>query len=442
MSAKEIALAADFVASVTRAIFARRKPARRGGSIEGPDIYARTCVHETDDAQTGPSSSHFEALRVRMEPVSGKLMLNGTRVLDLTRVLAGPLCTMMLGDLGADVIKVERPESGDETRGWGPPFDERGESAYFLSVNRNKLSIAIDIDAESDRDLLLQLIREADIVVDNFRIGTLGGRGIDPEVIRGRRPSLIWCTITGFGPESTRPGYDFVTQAESGWMSITGEPGGDPMKVGVALADVIAGKDAAIAILAALVSRARTGDGRRIFISLMDSARAALVNVGQNVLVSGADAGRWGNAHPNLVPYQLFDAADRPIVIAVGSDAQWSSCAKALGLEPLADDEALATNAGRLAQRERIIKEFSSKLRERPAAVWQRRLGQAGVPTGVVRSVAEALPELGASALTGMPSSVGGRVRFPPPRLDAHGSVIRHSGWRVFEETFGQTDGR
>jgi crotonobetainyl-CoA:carnitine CoA-transferase CaiB-like acyl-CoA transferase len=349
---------------------------------------------------------------------------------------------MMLGDLGANVIKVERPGSGDETRGWGPPFDENGESAYYLSVNRNKLSVALDIDTPTDRAAIEHLLAGADVVVDNFRSGTLERRGLDPLEIRERYPRIIWCTITGFGPNSQRPGYDFVTQAESGWMAITGEPDGDPMKVGVALADVIAGKDAAIAILAALVSRGRTGEGRRIFISLMDSARAALVNVSQNVLVSGVDARRWGNAHPNLVPYQLFQAKDRPIVIAVGSDEQWSSCATALGLGQLAHDPALATNAGRIAQRDRIIKEFSSKLATAPAAAWQEKLGRAGVPTGVVRGVAEVLREIDASVLTGMPSSVGGRIRFPPPRLDAQGSVIRHSGWRVFEETFGQTDGR
>src|SRR3982751_2268422 len=171
-------------------------------------------------------------------------MLNGIRVLDLTRVLAGPFCTMMLGDLGAHVIKVERPGTGDETRGWGPPFDDRGESAYYLSVNRNKLSVALDIEDETDRALLETLIFESDVVVDNFRRGTLERRGFDPEALMRRNPALLWCTITGFGAESRRPGYDFVTQAECGWMAITGENGGDPMKVGVALADILAGKDA------------------------------------------------------------------------------------------------------------------------------------------------------------------------------------------------------
>jgi crotonobetainyl-CoA:carnitine CoA-transferase CaiB-like acyl-CoA transferase len=377
-----------------------------------------------------------------MEPLSRKLMLNGTKVLDLSRILAGPLCTMMLGDLGADIIKVERPEGGDDTRGWGPPFDARGESAYYLSTNRNKLSVALDLDAATDRAVLERLIAGADVVVDNFRVGALERRGLDPEAFRRRHPALIWCTITGFGPESSRPGYDFVTQAECGWMAITGEPDGDPMKVGVALADIVAGKDAAFAILAALVARHRTREGRRLFISLVDSACAALMNVAQNVLVSGRDASRWGNAHPNLVPYQLFRAADRALVVAVGSDAQWAACVSALGLDALASDATLATNAGRLGQRERIIKEFSSKLRQEPAAVWQERLARVGVPTGVVKRVDEVLAEIDASPLTGMPSSIGGRVRFPPPKLDEQGSVIRHRGWRVFEETFGQSDGR
>lgn len=368
-------------------------------------------------------------------------MLNGIRVLDLTRVLAGPLCTMMLGDLGANVIKVERPGVGDDTRGWGPPFDENGESAYFLSVNRNKLSIDLDIEKESDRALIERLAQDADVVVDNFRRGTLERRGLSPESSLERNPSLVWCTITGFGPESDRPGYDFVTQAECGWMAITGEPGGDPMKVGVALADVIAGKDATISILAALLGR-RAGGNRRLFISLADSARAALVNVAQNVLVGGRDAGRWGNAHPNLVPYQLFHAADRAFIIAIGSDGQWASCVAALGLSALAADSRLATNAGRIAERERIIKEFSSLLRTAPAEVWLAKLANAGVPTGVVKDVREVVSEVNASALTGMPSSVGGRLRFRPPRLGEHATVIRHEGWSVFDLSFGQTDGR
>ncbi len=357
------------------------------------------------------------------------------KVLDLSRVLAGPVCSMMLGDLGADVIKVERPAAGDETRGWGPPFDPDGESAYFLSVNRNKKSLAADLSVAEDRRLIENLIAEADVVLENFLGGALARLGINADDLLDRNPSLIWCTISGFGPDSPRPGYDFVVQAECGWMAITGERDGSPMKSGIALADVVAGKDAAIAILAAVAERASgslSRDKRRISISLADSARAALVNVAQNVLVSGKDAARWGNAHPNLVPYQLFDAADRPFVIAVGSDGQWRACARALGLEDLADDRTLETNGGRVKGRARIVAALSERVREMGAQYWIDRLQSAGVPCGLVRSVAEALAFADASPLTGVPPSVPGSVRLPPPRLDEHGPSIRALGWRVF----------
>jgi len=360
-------------------------------------------------------------------------MLTGLKVLDLTRVLAGPLCTMLLGDLGADVIKVERPGAGDETRGWGPPFDGEGRSAYYLSINRNKLGITADFDVPADRELLEQLIAEADVVVDNFRVGMLERKGFSPDVWCERLPDLVWCTITGFGAGATRPGYDFVTQAECGWMAITGEPDGDPMKIGVAVADVLAGKDAAISILAALIGRQRRMGGGRIVISLVDSARAALVNVAQNALLTGNDAKRWGNAHPNLVPYQLFKASDRPIVIAVGTDAQWVACAKSLGLASIASDPALATNSGRLAQRERIVNAMAERIGSMPAAHWRSALDAADVPNGLVQSVLETLRETNASALTGIPSSVGGAIRLAPPGLNEHGNRIRELGWAVFD---------
>lgn len=359
-------------------------------------------------------------------------MLNGIRILDLSRVLAGPLATMMLGDLGADVIKVERVDGGDETRGWGPPFDDRGQSAYFLSVNRNKLSLTADLRDPADRDLLTHLASEADVVVDNFRPGVLERAGLSPSALMKRYPRLVWCTIAGFGPASARPGYDFVTQAECGWMSITGEPVGAPMKVGVALADVVAGKDAVIAVLAALVSRASSGLGRRLHISLAASATAALVNVAQNALVTRRDAARFGNSHANLVPYDLFQAADRPVVIAVGTDAQWRSLVAALEAHELAEDSTLATNAGRLAQRARIVEVLARRLKERPASHWQRLLDDAEVPNGVVKSVLEALREVDASPLTGVAPSIDGSIRRPPPRLNEHGAEIRQLGWRVF----------
>jgi crotonobetainyl-CoA:carnitine CoA-transferase CaiB-like acyl-CoA transferase len=342
---------------------------------------------------------------------------------------------MVLGDLGADVIKVERPGEGDETRGWGPPFDPTGMSAYFRSVNRNKKSIGLNLSDRSDMKVLLSLLDEADVVIENFLPASRDRLGLVPEKLLRTHPSLVWCSISGFGAQSDRPGYDFLIQAESGWMAITGEPDGKPMKVGVALADVIAGKDAAIAILAVLASRhadALDPSQRRITISLVDSARAALVNVAQNVLVSGADARRWGNAHPNLVPYQLFEAADRSFVIAVGSDSQWQSCVDALDLHDLAEDSELKKNAGRVINRERVSRRIAARVKTRPAEHWVALLRQAGVPSGVVKSVAESLMDSGASAITGVPPSVPGTIRFPPPRLDEHGAAIRSVGWRAF----------
>lgn len=362
------------------------------------------------------------------------LPLTGVRVLDLSRVLAGPLCTMILGDLGADVIKVERPGRGDDTREWGPPFDDAGASAYFLSVNRNKLSLAADLRA--DRELIVHLVANADVVVENFLPGALARAGLDASELVARHTVLVWCTLTGFGPASTRPGYDFVVQAESGWMSVTGESKGEPMKSGIALADVVAGKDAAIAILAALAAlRLGASAERRLTISLVDSARAALVNVAQNVLVSGRDAARWGNAHANLVPYQLFHAQDRGIVVAVGNDGQWRACVAALGLAGLAEDERLHSNRGRIQHRERVVRAMEVAIAQRPAADCQRVLESAGVPCGLVKTVAESIADAGtASARWGMPPLRGGAVRLPPPALDQHGPAIRARGWRVFRD--------
>nr|MCU0625895.1 CoA transferase [Gemmatimonadaceae bacterium] len=286
------------------------------------------------------------------------LPLSGLRVLDLTRVLAGPLCTMALGDLGADVIKVERTGSGDDTRGWGPPFDAQGRAAYFLSANRNKRSLAADLDDSADQQLLRSLIAECDVVVENFLPGALARRGLDPASMLASNPRLIWVTIAGFEREPMRPGYDFVMQAECGWMSVTGEPDGTPLRAAVAFVDVLTGRDATIALLAAVAGRERgtlAADQRHVVVTLERSAIAGLANVAQNVLVSGADAARWGNAHANLVPYQLFAAADRPIVIAVGSDAQWRALAGVLGDDALLGDPAFATNAGRVRDRERCV---------------------------------------------------------------------------------------
>ncbi len=356
----------------------------------------------------------------------------GINVLDMSRVLAGPLCTMMLGDMGANIIKIEKPGTGDETRGWGPPFDDRGESAYYVSVNRNKKSVAADLDLPADRQLVVDLIGKADVVVDNFRRGALERRGISPQRLLEQHGRLVWCTISGFGPDSDRAGYDLVVQAESGWMSITGDPGGEPTRVGVALADIIAGKDAAIAILAALASRDRDATDRHIFISLAHSATAALINVAQNSLVTGKEATRWGNEHPNLVPYQPFRAADRTMIIAVGTDAQWIQCANTLELLDLANDPALKTNAGRIVERRKIVDEMSKRVIERPANEWLALLAEKGVPCGLVNSVLEALSLVETSPLSGIAPSVPGEVRLPPPRLNEHGDEVRQHGWSAF----------
>ena len=364
-------------------------------------------------------------------------LLKGVRVLDLSRVLAGPLCGMMLGDLGADVIKVERPGSGDESRGWGPPFTADGQSAYYLCANRNKLDIALDLNLAADRSVLEDLVAGADVVLENFPTRASSNRLVDVDALLNRHRRLIWLTITGFGAESMRPGYDIVVQAECGWMSITGEPAGEPMKVGVALADVIAGKDAALSIVSALWRRDRSPadlprDKRRIFISLADSAVAALVNVAQNVLVSNSDATRYGNAHPNLVPYQAFRASDGYMVIAVGNDSQWLRCCEALEVTALGGDPTFATNAGRLARRDVIVSAIARRVAQLPVAVWMEKLAVVNVPCGRVRTVREALSDGQHSAVTGIAPAIPGTVRLPPPQLDEHGLLIRQLGWGAF----------
>ena len=364
--------------------------------------------------------------------------MENVKILDLSRVLAGPLCAMTLGDLGADVIKVEKPGDGDESRGWGPPFDPNGLSAYYLCCNRNKLSVALDFSNPADRSVLDSLIAGADVVLENFRDGALAAHGIVARDILQAYPQLIWCTISGFGPGNPRPGYDFVVQAECGWMAITGEPGGEPMKTGVALADIIAGKDATIAILGALLQRDRSSEpvpvaSRHLHISLSHSATAALINVAQNTLVSGQDARRWGNAHPNLVPYQLFATADTHMVLAVGNDGQWKAACAALGLPDLATDASLKTNAGRLAQRERVVTTIANRLSENVASHWMGALQQVGVPCGIVRSVNEALRAVSASPANGVSPAIPGTVRRSPPRLDEHGEAVRKEGWSVFQ---------
>lgn len=384
--------------------------------------------------------------------------LSGVRVLDLSRVLAGPYASMILGDLGAQVIKVERPGTGDDTRGWGPPFAPDGQSAYFLSCNRNKVSLAADFSSAEDRQLLLELVEQADVVIENFLPGTLARYGLDADLLLAQNDQLVWCSISGFGQDVTRPGYDFVVQAESGWMAMTGDPTGEPMKAGVAIVDVLTGKDAAIGILATLTARDRATlagrpplppSARYVQVSLMDSALASLVNVAQNSLVTGQPAGRWGNAHANLVPYQLFPTADRPLVLAVGSDSQWLAAARALGLEDLAEDPALRTNAGRLANRERVVATLAARLATQGAAYWMARLEAVGVPCGRVQNVQEALADsavrkavdVSLLAQTGVLPLWNGIVRLPPPKLGQHSVTVREKKWSLFDHLPILTDG-
>jgi crotonobetainyl-CoA:carnitine CoA-transferase CaiB-like acyl-CoA transferase len=360
------------------------------------------------------------------------LPLAGLKVLDLSRVLAGPLATMQLGDLGADVIKVERTGSGDETRGYGPPFDERGEAAYFLAINRNKLAVAADFDSPVDVEFIKSLIRDADVVVENFLPGALARRGLDPDASVAAHSRLVWCTIGGFAREPMRPGYDYVAQAESGWMSITGEPGGEPMKSGVALADVLTGKEAALAILAAVAGvRGGTAVQRHVFVHLYESAVGALINVAQGTLVTGKAPARWGNAHSNLVPYQLFHASDKPIVIAVGNDGQFAALVRVMGVPALAQAD-FATNAARVAGREACVALIKARIAQRTAAEWLAEFRAAGVPSGSVNTVPEVLASREASALSGIAPQAPARVRRPPPMLDQHGDLIRSHGWGAF----------
>jgi crotonobetainyl-CoA:carnitine CoA-transferase CaiB-like acyl-CoA transferase len=364
------------------------------------------------------------------------MLLNGIRVLDLSRVLAGPFCTMTLGDLGAQVIKVERPGTGDDTRAWGPPFDERGESSYFLAINRNKKSIALDLARPDDLALIHRLMAEADVVVENFLPGALARRGLDPAAMLDIHPRLLWCTIGGFRATPARAGYDIVAQGESGLMAITGEPGGAPTKHGVAIVDLFAGKDAATAICAALAARERRplpAAERRLGITLLESALAVTTYAAQNVMLTGRDAGRAGNGNPNLAPYQPFDARDRPFLLAVGNDAQFAALTRVLGAPALAADPRFVTNAARVTHRDALVAALAPRFAARDADAWIAALEGAGVPCGRILRMQEAVAGAGGSPLTGMPPALpGGAVHLPPPRLDEHGADIRARGWAAF----------
>jgi crotonobetainyl-CoA:carnitine CoA-transferase CaiB-like acyl-CoA transferase len=378
------------------------------------------------------------------------LPLEGVRVLDLSRVLAGPYATMVLGDLGADVIKVEHPERGDDTRHWGPPFTG-GESAYFLSVNRNKRSISADLKEPEDLEKIKQLAAGADVVIENMKRGALEKFGLGYEELREANPGLVYCSITGFGPgkDEQRPGYDFLVQARAGIMGITGfpEPEGQPTKVGVAIADIVCGLHAATAILAALRRRDATGEGARIEVPLFESTLSWLANRGQEYLVSGEDKGRMGNAHPTIVPYQTFDASDKQIAVAVGNDAQFERLCEAIGREDLAQDERYATNPGRVANRQELVEMMQREFSERTAEDWVEKIRGVGIPCGPVNTLSDALadehlastdmlqeiehPLAGVLQMLASPVLVDGErppIRRPPPTLGEHSEEVE-GGW-------------
>jgi crotonobetainyl-CoA:carnitine CoA-transferase CaiB-like acyl-CoA transferase len=319
--------------------------------------------------------------------------LEGTRVVDLTRVLAGPLCTMTLGDMGADIIKIEHPGHGDDTRSWGPPF-VGPFSAYYLAVNRNKRSVTLDLNSEEGRDLLRRLIVGADVVIDNFKLGTMESWGFDDAWFEANAPSIVRCSITGYGstgPKAHKPGYDFILQAETGLMAITGEADGTPMKLGVAIVDVCAGLTAAIAVLGALQPRARTGRGQYCEVSLHDVGLQMLINVASNHLVSGEEARRYGNSHPNIVPYRTFSAADGEIAVAVGNDKQFAAFAAALGRAEWANDPRFARTQDRVRNRDAIDGEIAAVIATGTRARWIELLETARIPVGPINSVSEAV---------------------------------------------------
>ena len=318
--------------------------------------------------------------------------LDGLKVLDFSRVLAGPFATMMLGDLGAEVIKVERPDGGDETRAWGPPFDARGQATYFLSVNRNKRSLVLDLNNHADRERARDLAETADVLVENFRPGLMDRLGLAYEDLQPGNPGLVYCSITGFGPgQGARlPGYDLLVQALGGLMSITGEPDRDPQKVGVALVDILTGLFATSGILAALRHRERFGEGQKVEVSLLASLLGALVNQASAYTAGGVVPQRMGNAHPSISPYELYDAGDGQLVIAVGNDRQFRALCETIGRPELADDARFATNTDRVANRTQLREELDRALRERPAAHWSEALTAARVPAGPVNDVGAA----------------------------------------------------
>jgi formyl-CoA transferase len=373
-------------------------------------------------------------------------LLRGVRVLDLSRVLAGPYCTMMLGDLGADIIKIEAPGLGDDTRHWGPPFAPGGESAYFLCVNRNKRSMTLNLKSDQGLKILHGLIKQSDILVENFRVGTMQRWGLDYHKLQNLRPGLIYCTITGYGytgPNRHLAGYDFIIQAQGGLMSITGPEAGEPYKVGVAIADITAGLFASNAILAALYEHERCGRGQRIDISLLDSQIAWLANVGSNYLISNEKPIRYGNAHPNIVPYQTFKARDGYFALGIGNDNQWRQFCEKAGKKEWSDDLRFSTNSSRVENRKVLISLLEELFSQSDIPHWLSILEASGIPCGPINSIDQALqdpqvqaremvidvphPSAGTFRMVASPLKIPTaptEVRLPPPMLGEHTEQI------------------
>ncbi|VVD59409.1 CaiB/BaiF CoA transferase family protein [Pandoraea anhela] len=376
--------------------------------------------------------------------------LLGLKVLDLSRILAGPSATQLLGDLGADVVKVERPDAGDDTRKWGPPYvrdasgSETNESAYYLCANRNKRSIAIDLSSADGRALIFDLLANADVLVENYKVGGLAQYGLSYEQLKSRFPRLIYCSITGFGqtgPYASRPGYDFLIQGMGGIMSLTGAPDGQPMKVGVGIADVMTGMYAVVGILAALRHRDQCGEGQHIDISLLDTQISWLVNGAANYLTDGQLPKRLGNGHPNIVPYQVFETSDDSMILAVGNDRQFAKFCQIAGLDHLIGDPMFSTNPQRVINRDAVCEHISVALKTRSRSDWLRALEAADVPCGPVNNLQQvfddphvrargasvevpcAWAQSGNVTLLANPLKLSGTpvaYRRPPPRLDEH----------------------
>ncbi len=328
--------------------------------------------------------------------------LSGVRVLDLSRVLAGPWCTQLLADLGADVIKVERPGLGDDTRHWGPHWlanadgSEGTESSYYLAANRNKRSITVDLGSDSGRRIIVDLARQSDVLVENFKVGALAAKGLDFETLQQVNPRLIYASITGFGqdgPRASEPGYDYLAQALSGFMSVTGSPDGPPTRAGVAVSDLSTGMYAAVGVLAALLRRSVSGVGQYIDVALLDSQTAMLANQATSFLVGGVSPERSGEWHPSLAPYQTFDAADGSFIIACGNDGQFRTLCSVIGRPDLADDPRFSANPGRVKHRPELVGVLTEALRTRTRAHWLAELPRAGVPAGSVNTIEEAFDE-------------------------------------------------